>query len=160
MSDSYVGLFQGVVFDNDDPQGKCRLKVQVPQVLEGPSGWCVPSLPFAGDGSGFAAVPPVGASVLVQWPRGDLSEQPVWSGANFSRGSGVNGAGPNTVIILTPGGHRLELSDDGKALTIRCSEGPVIILDSDGVSINNGQGASLVMKGRSVNINNGALEVR
>jgi hypothetical protein len=160
VSDNYTGLFQGTVFDNDDPLGKCRLRVEVPQVLDGPTGWCDPSLPYAGDGSGFAAVPSKGAAVHIQWPRGDLSEQPVWSGANFSDGSGVSGAGPDTLIILTPGGHRLELSDDGKALTIECSEGPVITLDKDGISIDNGQGASILMKGSSVNINNGALEVK
>ncbi|MDQ6725711.1 MAG: phage baseplate assembly protein V [Actinomycetota bacterium] len=159
MSDSYVGLFSGVVVDNDDPEHKCRIKVSVPEVLDGPGGWCLPALPYAGDGCGFAVVPPVGASVLVQWPRGDLTGAPVWSGANFSSGAAVAGAGPQTAILLTPGGHRLELSDESGTLTITCSAGPTITLDSGGVTIDNGQGATIAMQGPTVDINNGALKV-
>jgi hypothetical protein len=159
MSERHVGLFAGIVTDNADPDNKCRIKVNVPEVLDGPGGWCLPSLPYAGDGCGFAAVPPIGASVLVQWPRGDLSAPPVWSGANYAAGSAVDGAGPNTVILLTPGGHRLELNDDGQALTITCSAGPKITLDSSGVTVDNGQGATIAMQGSSVDINNGALKV-
>ena len=159
MSANYVGLIPAVVTDNDDPDGKCRIKVQVPEVLDGDTGWCLPALPYAGDGAGFAAVPPVGTGVFVQWPRGDLSAPPVWSGANYTGGAGVSGAGPNTLILLTPGGHRLELSDDEKALTITCSEGPVVTLDSSGVTIDNGSGAKIVMQGSKVDINDGALEV-
>lgn len=159
MTDSYVGLFSGVVTDNDDPEHKCRVKVSVPEVLDGAGGWCLPSLPYAGDGCGFAIVPPIGASVLVQWPRGDLSAPPVWSGANFSSGAAVDGAGPGTAILLTPGGHRFELDDDGQALTITCSAGPTITLDQSGVAIDNGQGAKIVMQGSKVDVNDGALVV-
>ncbi|SEQ80245.1 phage baseplate assembly protein V [Arthrobacter sp. OV608] len=159
MSEGHVGLYTGVVTDNDDPEGKCRIKAEVPEVLSGATGWCTPSLPYAGAGCGFAMVPPVGATVLVQWPRGDLSAPPVWSGATYAAGEGVEGAGPDTVIVLTPGGHRLELSDDQTALTITCSEGPVITLDGNGITIDNGQGATLKMEGTSVNINDGALKV-
>jgi len=159
VSENYAGLFTGVVTDNDDPEGKCRLKVEVAEVLSGSTGWCTPSLPYAGDGCGFAMVPPVGTTVLVQWPRGDLSAPPVWSGASYGAGAGVEGAGPDTVIVLTPGGHRLELSDDQSTLTITCSEGAVITLDGNGISIDNGGGATLTMKGSSVDINGGALVV-
>jgi uncharacterized protein involved in type VI secretion and phage assembly len=155
----FVGLFQGTVVDNDDPEHKCRIKVSVPEVLDGAGGWCLPALPYAGDGCGFAVVPPVGAAVMVQWPRGDLTGAPVWSGANYSGGASVEGAGPNTLIVLTPGGHRLELSDDAGALTITCSAGPVITLDDSGVSIDNNQGATIAMQGNQVDINNGALVV-
>lgn len=159
MTVQFVGLFPGTVADNDDPEHKCRIKVRVAELLDGPTGWCLPALPFAGDGCGFAVVPPVGASVLVQWPRGDLSAQPVWCGANFNAGASVDGAGPNTLIIQTPGGHRVELSDDGTALTLTCSAGPVITMDSAGVSIDNGSGATIVMNAGTVDINDGALVV-
>lgn len=159
MSEEYVGLFQGVVVDNDDPEGKCRIKAEVPEVLDGTTGWCLPALPYAGDGCGFAMVPPVGASVLVQWQRGDLSSPPVWSGANFSGGSAVPGAGPDTLVVLTPGGHRLELSDQQKSLVITCSQGPVITLDGNGLTVDNGHGAVVELQGSSVDVNHGALRV-
>ncbi|MEO7071307.1 MAG: phage baseplate assembly protein V [Nostocoides sp.] len=157
----YHGLFAGMVTDNNDPEGKCRIRTQVPEVLaDGDTGWCVPALPYTGDGAGFAAVPPVGTQVWVQWPGGDLSAPPIWSGGSYSAGGAVAGAGPNTVILLTPGGHRIELDDDGTALTITCSQGPVITLDSSGVSIDNGQGAKIVMQGPKVDVNDGALVVQ
>jgi uncharacterized protein involved in type VI secretion and phage assembly len=155
----HIGLFAGVVSDNDDPDGKCRIKVEVPEVLDGTTGWCFPALPYAGDQCGLAVVPPIGAAVYVQWPRGDLSAPPVWSGANFSGGSGVPGAGPNTVILLTPGGHRVELSDDNSAVTVTASTGAKITLDNSGVAIDNGQGATISMQGSQIDINNGALTV-
>lgn len=154
-----IGLHTGVVTDNDDPEGKCRIKVEVPEVLDSATGWCIPAFPYAGDGCGFAMVPPVGSTVLVQWPRGDVSAPPVWSGATFGSGAGIEGAGPETVIVLTPGGHRLELSDDQRALTITCSEGPVVTLDGNGISLDNGQGATVKLEGSSVDVNGGALKV-
>ncbi|NES13789.1 MULTISPECIES: phage baseplate assembly protein V [Micromonospora] len=160
MNGGYLGLFPGTVHDNDDPEKKCRIKVDVPELLDGPTGWCLPALPYAGDGCGFALVPPVGAAVLVQWPRGDLSAQPVWSGANWSAGQAVPGAGPDTVVLLTPGGHRLELSDADGALTVTSSAGPVITLDDDGVRVDNGSGATIVMRNGQVDINDGALVVK
>ncbi len=159
MSQISAGLYTGIVTDNADPEAKCRIKADVPEVLSGSTGWCVPSLPYAGDGCGFAMVPPVGATVLVQWPNGDLTAPPVWSGATFGAGEGVEGAGPDTVILQTPGGHRLELSDDKNTLTITCSQGPVITLSGDGIKVENGRGATLAMEGPSVDINNGALKV-
>jgi len=159
MSRNTVGLFRGIVTDNEDPDNKCRIKVSVPEVLDESTGWCEPALPYAGDGCGFAVVPPVDAVVFVEWPRGDLSAPPVWTGASFAGGSAVQGAGPNTVILLTPGGHRLELNDDQQALTITSSAGPTITLDSTGVTVDNGQGAKIVMQGSSVDVNDGALRV-
>lgn len=159
MNSDHLGLFPATVADNNDPEMKCRIKVEVPELLDGPTGWCVPALPFAGDSCGFAVVPPVGAAVLVAWPRGDLSAQPVWAGANFSAGAGVPGAGPKTLIIQTPGGHRIELSDEAGTLTLTCSDGPVITLGGDGVSIDNGAGATIVMNAGTVDINDGALVV-
>jgi hypothetical protein len=157
----YYGLYAGTVTDNDDPDAKCRIQASVPEVLAaGNTGWCVPALPYTGDGAGFAAVPPIGTQVWVQWPGGDLSAPPIWSGGSYSGGGAVQGAGPNTVILLTPGGHRVELDDDGTALTITCSQGPVITLDSSGVSIDNGQGAKIVMQGPKVDVNDGALVVQ
>lgn len=154
-----VGPFRGRVIDNDDPDGKCRIKVEIAELLEGDTGWCAPALPFAGDGCGFAFVPPVDATVLVAWPRGDLSAPPVWLGASYEGVSGIEGAGPDTLIVMTPGGHRLELSDQDGTLTITCSEGPVITMDSNGITLDNGQGATIALQGSKVDVNDGALVV-
>lgn len=153
------GLFAAVVTDNDDPEHACRVKVEVPELLAGATGWCLPALPYTGDGAGLAVVPPVGTQVWVQWPGGDLSGAPVWSGGTYSGGSPVDGAGPDTLIVLTPGGHRIELSDGGQAVTVTCSQGPVVTLDASGITIDDGQGATITMQGPKVDINSGALVV-
>lgn len=157
----YYGLFAGTVTDNDDPEHKCRVKVDVPEVLaDQTTGWCMPALPYTGDGAGLAAVPPVGTQVWVQWPGGDVSAPPVWCGGTYNAGAAVDGAGPGTFVILTPGGHRVELSDDNQAVTITSSQGPVVTMDGSGVKVDNGQGATITLQGASVDVNNGALVVQ
>jgi uncharacterized protein involved in type VI secretion and phage assembly len=153
------GLFRGIVTDNEDPDNKCRIRVSVPEVLDGATGWCEPVLPYAGDGCGLSLVPPVGAVVFVEWPRGDLTAAPVWTGGCYAGGSAPEGTGPNTVILMTPGGHRLEFNDDDQSVRIRAADGALVTLDSSGITIDNGQGATIVMQGPTVDINGGALQV-
>lgn len=156
----HLGKFAGIVRDNNDPEKRCRLDVDVPELVDGTTGWCLPSSPYAGDGIGLAVVPPVGSLVWVEWPGGDLTAPPVWSGGAWTSGNAVNGAGPGTLILLTPGGHKIELNDDGTAMTLTSAGGPVITLDSNGVSIDNGAGATITMQGATVSVNNDALTVQ
>lgn len=160
MSRLRPGLHVGVVTDNDDPQRRSRVRVRVPHLSDGDVGWCSPCLPAAGGGSGFALVPAVGATVLVQWLHGDLGAPPVWMGASWDGSDPVPGSGPGAVVLVTPGGHRVELSDDDGAVVLTCSSGPVVRLDGDGVRVENGAGAALVLKGSEVEVNGGALVVR
>ena len=49
----YYGKYRGVVVDNSDPRQLGRLKAHVPEVLgDVDSGWALPCVPYAGDGSG------------------------------------------------------------------------------------------------------------
>jgi uncharacterized protein involved in type VI secretion and phage assembly len=159
VSDRYLGKFAGVVLDNDDPDGLCRIDVQVPAVLADSTGWCLPALPFAADGAGLAAVPPVGASVWVEWPDGDLAKPPIWTGAYFTSGNGVPGAGPNTILLVTPGGHKIEISDDSQAITLTASGGASITIGPDGITLDNGQGATIGLSGATVSVNDTSLQV-
>jgi uncharacterized protein involved in type VI secretion and phage assembly len=155
-----LGKFAGEVRDNDDPEGRCRLDVAVPEVLEGSTGWCLPASPFAGAGIGLAVVPPIGSLVWVEWPAGDVGRPPVWSGGAWTSGNGVQGAGPGMLIVATQAGHRIALDDDGTSITITSAGGPVVTLDSSGVSIDNGSGATITMQGGTVSINHDALTVQ
>jgi uncharacterized protein involved in type VI secretion and phage assembly len=159
MSDRYLGKFSGVVLDNNDPDGLCRINVQVPDVLSGSTGWCLPALPYAGDGVGLALVPPVGASVWVEWPGGDLGRPPVWSGAYWSSGNGVPGAGHGTILLVTPGGHKIEVSDDNSAITLTASGGASISLDSNGITLDNGMGAKLTLQNTTISLNGDSFKV-
>jgi uncharacterized protein involved in type VI secretion and phage assembly len=159
MSDRYLGKFSGVVLDNNDPDGLCRINVQVPDVLSGSTGWCLPALPYAGDGVGLALVPPVGASVWVEWPGGDLGRPAVWSGAYWSSGNGVPGAGQGTILLVTPGGHKIEVSDDNSAITLTASGGASISLDSNGITLDNGMGAKLTLQNTTISLNGDSFKV-
>jgi uncharacterized protein involved in type VI secretion and phage assembly len=159
MTGRYLGKYAGIVVDNDDPDGLCRLGVSVPSVLTEPTGWCLPALPYAGDSAGLAAVPPVGASVWVEWPDGDLGKPPIWTGAAFTPGNGVPGAGPNTILLVTPGGHQIEVSDDSSTITLTASGGASITIGPDGITLDNGQGAKIELAGATVSINDQSLQV-
>ena len=155
----YYGRFAGIVRDNDDPEHLCRIDAEVPELLDGTTGWCLPASPYAGDGVGFAVVPPLGALVWIEWPGGDLGQPPVWAGGAWTAGNPVDGAGPGKLLVVTPGGHRIELDDDGTSMTLTSAGGPVITLDSSGVNIDSGQGSTISMQSGKVSINDGALTV-
>ncbi|MCW3819204.1 phage baseplate assembly protein V [Micromonospora sp. DR5-3] len=159
MPDRYWGKFEGVVVDNDDPSGLCRLDVHVPSVLSQSTGWCRPSLPYAGNGSGFALVPPVGATVWVEWPGGDLGKPPVWSGAAWTSGNGIDGAGPGKILLVSPKGHRVEISDDDQSITLKAAGGASLTINADGIVLDNGQGATVELTGATVALNGESFKV-
>ena len=84
--DRFYGKYRGLVMINVDPDSRGRLKALVPEVLgEVPSSWALPCAPYAGTGSGFFAVPPIGAGVWIEFEAGDVS-RPIWSGAWWASG--------------------------------------------------------------------------
>ena len=82
----FYGKYRGLVVDNNDPQQLGRLKAQVPEVLgEVNSGWALPCVPYAGDGSGQYTVPERGTGVWIEFEAGDPS-RPIWSGCWWADG--------------------------------------------------------------------------
>jgi hypothetical protein len=108
---------------------------------------------------GLAVVPPVGATVWVEWPGGDLGKPPIWSGAAWTSGNGVPGAGPNTILLVTPGGHQISVSDDDQTITLAASGGASITLGPDGIVLDNGQGAKVELASSTVSLNGQGLQV-
>lgn len=83
--DRFYGKYRGRVANNVDPEGRARLQVEVPEVRGSVLEWALPSMPYAGDGVGFFALPPVGTSVWVEYEGGNL-QYPIWSGCFWQRG--------------------------------------------------------------------------
>ena len=156
------GAHLGTVTDNADPKGLGRVRAKVPELLDDvATGWCLPSAPFAGKGSGFFAVPPLDSLVFVEWPGGDLTRIPRWTGAAWADGDGIPGASPRSVLIVTPGGHRIELSDESgsEQVVITATSGAKSVLDGAGIVLQHG-GQKLAITSSSISINDGALTVR
>ena len=156
------GRYPARVVDNDDPKGLCRIRAIVPEILgDQETGWCRAALPYAGAGVGFAGVPPVDSVVLVEWPGGDVGREPIWSGASWSDGTGLDGAGPDAVLLVTPAGNRIELRDTsgGEQVVIESSTGATVTMDSNGLLLTFGS-QKIAMTNQSVSVNDGALEVR
>lgn len=161
MTERVTGKYNAIVVDNDDPLGLARLKVQVPEVLGDETiGWALPCSPYAGPGSGFAAVPPVGSHIYVEWPASGMDRGPIWSGGSWADGGGVPGAGPDVLLLVTPAGHKIELKDSAgsESIEVKAVSGARILLDSAGVTIEFGN-QKIALTATSVSINDGALEV-
>jgi uncharacterized protein involved in type VI secretion and phage assembly len=162
VTDRFHGKYLGTVVDNDDPKGLGRVRVKVPEVFgDETSGWCLPCSPYAGSGVGLAAVPPVGSLLFVEWPAGDTSRVPIWSGGAWPDGDGVQDAGPETIVLTTPAGHKVVLRDESgkEAIEIEAASGAKVTLSGDGVSIEFGS-QKVAMTNASISLNDGALEVK
>lgn len=76
----FFGKYRGKVENNIDPMQMGRIQVSAPAVLgEGTLSWAMPSVPYAGPGVGFFAIPPTGANIWVEFEGGD-PDYPIWSG--------------------------------------------------------------------------------
>lgn len=123
-TDRFYGKYRALVAINVDPLNLGRLKAIVPEVLgEVPSGWALPCAPYAGTGSGFFAVPPVGAGVWIEFEAGDTS-RPIWTGAWWGTAEvpmderGVPAQQPTTKILRTEFGLLVALDDLAQTITI------------------------------------------
>jgi len=122
-ADRFYGKYRGMVVQNVDPLNLGRLQALVPEVLGTvPSGFATPCAPYAGTGSGFFAVPPIGAGVWIEFEAGDTS-RPIWSGTWWAAGevpmtqTGTP-ALPTTKILRSDFGLLVSLDDLLQTITI------------------------------------------
>ena len=135
----HFGKHRGIVTNVDDPVGIARVKARVPEILGGEeTGWALPALPYAGEGVGFHAIPPVGAGVWIEFEAGDVS-RPIWSGCWWSEGTLPKDekgkeAKPPLKILRSAEGMLIALDDDAKTITLSDSGGSNVltIKTSDG----------------------------
>jgi len=158
---TFHGKYRGIVTDNQDPEGRGRVRVRLQHVFgEDDSGWAMPSVPYAGDGVGLYLIPPISALVWVEFEQGD-PDYPIWTGCFWgSRDEVPEGAsGPEIKVLKTDVGTiTLDDSPGGGGITIETKDGMKITMDSQGIEITNGV-AKISLSGLKVSINDGALEV-
>lgn len=157
----FFGKYRGKVTKNRDDKSLGRVRATVPDIYgENESGWALPALPYAGSGVGLFLIPPEGASVWIEFEKGD-PDYPIWSGCFWAEGEApVSPAVPEKKVLRTPGA-TITIDDSVPAgvITIETEAGMEIKLDAKGIKINNGSGASIKLTGPKVSINEGALEV-
>jgi uncharacterized protein involved in type VI secretion and phage assembly len=167
MSRQFFGKYRGVVTNIKDPAFLGRVKAKVPDVLKDrESGWATACVPFTGQGTGFWALPSVGAGVWIEFEHGD-PDHPIWTGGWWG---GPLDPPPDAkvpvpfqqkIILKTAGGSSLILDDTPGTggIFIKTSTGQKISLTKLGIEIDNGAGGKISMKANLVSVNNGGLDV-
>ncbi|HEY7181484.1 MAG TPA: phage baseplate assembly protein V [Blastocatellia bacterium] len=155
------GKFRGKVENNVDPNHLGRIQISVPAVFGlSVSSWAMPCVPYAGNGVGFFAIPPKGASVWIEFENGD-PESPIWSGCFWDAGDSVPASpdSPERKVFKTDK-CMLTLDDsqgDGGGVTIEMGNAKIAI-DPNKIEIKRGSWSVRITQ-NSVSINDGALEV-
>jgi uncharacterized protein involved in type VI secretion and phage assembly len=157
---TYYGKYRGIVTDNQDPLRLGRIQTRVQDVLGSDDiGWALPALPYAGDGVGLYLIPPVGASVWIEFEHGDI-EYPIWTGCFWSGRDQLPGSAPSPdVKVLKTGATTITLTDTSGQASIVIETGNLkIAMDSQGITLSNGS-QKIVLSTSNVSVNDGALEV-
>lgn len=179
--DRYYSMYEGFVANNEDPEGRGRIKVSVPTLNlpddEPLANWALPKFkqPVPGNGYGSFWVPPEGALVYVEFLQGDLNS-PVWSGGFYGESErpdefdDVQKRGKKT-----PGGHTVQFDDrDGEesiliqhvrdalmemasddSIRFESKNGDVVQIDPEGsIEVKHRNGATITLNDGSVEIEN------
>ena len=155
LRNRFYGKYRGTVAEVDQPT--LRIKAKVPAVLgEQTSGWCVPCVPYAGNGVGIAFLPEVGAGVWVEFEAGDVS-YPIWTGCYWRAGEQPEDAKPNVKTIITAAQQKIVLDGDAGRITISDSHHNTVTMDSNGITLD--RGGKVTITDSNVSVNDGALEV-
>jgi uncharacterized protein involved in type VI secretion and phage assembly len=167
----YYGKYRGTVVANNDPQQTGRVLVTVADVLgTTSSSWATPSMAGAGAQAGCFIVPPVGSQVWVEFEQGD-PDYPILAGSFWGSTGDVptcanTPAAPpsgQNIVLQTTGGNMVLLSDapatsSTGGIVIK-SGSAMIVVNSTGIYIDNGNGAVITLLGSSVDINSGGLTI-
>src|SRR4051812_37626671 len=139
-----TGVYVATVSDNLDLTSLGRVQLEIP-ALPDVRPWARVAAPFAGDGSGFYAIPQVGDEVLVAFEGGDVDHPYVigslWS-TSASPPADIPTDATNKRIIKTPAGHVIELDDLQQTVTVKTSTDQQIKLAPDSIELSAGKGAA------------------
>lgn len=129
------GKFRGVVVNTLDPQQRGRIMAIVPGVGDAPLSWATPCLPGAGLRTGLFVLPPVGASVWIEFEQGDV-DYPIWTGGFWESAAEVPARTGQTAWSWASGPLRIEMSPEpgNERLQLRCGDAS-ITLSPEGVTI-------------------------
>ncbi len=161
MTKQFFGKYRGTVAQNVDPLSKGRVQVSVPAVLgDGRLSWAMPCVPYAANGKGYFAIPPVDAKVWVEFENGDPNK-PIWVGCFWGDNEAPE-VGPTAFLkkVFKTDTATITLDDTPGlgGITIELSNGSKIEMNAQGIEITNGS-KSIKLDAISVKVNDGSLDV-
>lgn len=154
----HFGLYCGIVTDNEDPESRGRVKLQLPWIADDfETQWAAVAQIYAGDGFGAYWIPEIEDQVLVAFLAGEL-RRPIVVGALYSEGEtphAARGGGADPKYFRTRAGHMLMMEDGtGRKIELVDSTGNnKVLIDSEAGSITvEAQGDVNVKGGANVNV--------
>lgn len=162
MERHFFGKYRGTVVDNNDPLGGNRLEVRIPGVSGQETKWALPCVPYAAADLGLHAIPPVGASVWIEFEGGEL-DHAIWVGCFWDEGEAVPGDSPEVVVLKTPGA-TIKIEDSG-TVEIETTGGAKLTLTGDEISLEapsikqNANGGTTEVSAAGFDAQNGAFTV-
>lgn len=153
------GVGIGLVTQNKDPDGLCRVKVRFPwHEKPSESYWARLAMPMAGDGRGTVFIPEVGDEVLVAFEREDLRFPYIlgalWNGKD--KPPIANDDGRNDKRIIKSRKKHYLLFDDGARGVVELAheKGRKVVFDDDGFTVQDERGNQV-----KVDSNSGAMTI-
>jgi uncharacterized protein involved in type VI secretion and phage assembly len=161
----FYGKYRGVVVDNRDGlKNKGRLKVKVPAVLGDEEVWALPSVPYAGKGTGLFLTPETGTGVWVEFEAGDISH-PIWSGCYWADGDLDPDQNQPDQKSLVTNKVSIRIDDSVGEIEIKTAGGSSIkiaaleIIQESNAVTNKAGGKKTALTAVSFNVHDGAFEV-
>jgi phage baseplate assembly protein gpV len=151
----------GVVSRVDDPEGKGRVRVTLPTFGGVETDWMQVLGAGAGKGKGLMMLPDVEDQVLLVLAHEDPA-QGVVVGSLYGMGgpvdAGVEGGSVRRFTLLTPGGHKLRLDDEGRSLRLEDSTGSVLEMTPQRVRLTSKVALELEAPGQAVVIRGNTVD--
>lgn len=134
----YYSIYRGIVTKRDDPLGKCRIKVCVPEV-NGIILWAETKGHHGALNTGFKYITPkIGDIVWVEFEDGDLSK-PVWTYHSWASGEvPIALQDPDVMGIVTPNGNIITLDESDNHLDVYI-KGDIAIYSDKPLNLSSGQ---------------------
>lgn len=144
----YYSVYRGYVFNNQDPQGLCRLQLIIPTVT-GPDfheTWAWPRNIPSDKNFGLKIVPPKGAVVWVEFEGGN-PEVPIWSHGHFAENEIPTDdkelKDNDCYWFITKAGHKIKVNDTKKTIHIQSCNGDIVELNTKSISLVTNKAVSL-----------------
>jgi len=157
------GKYRGKVVDNNDPDKRGSVRVVVPAVMGEKQLWALPCVPYAGPDVGFFAIPPVDASVWVEFENGKR-DRPIWTGCFWAAGEIPAADGTPDIAFFRTKGATIRIEESG-TLEIETAGGAKITMTGTEIKLeapsikHSANGGATELSAGGFDAMNGALKV-